>query len=185
MLAVTMGVHSLYIINKAGSLIYQRDFIPRQAGQPLNSNDYLRLAGLFHGMHTIARSVAPTKSGGIVQLEGDHMQLRCFQALTGTKFFAIADLASPQAQLESFLAEVYHLYTDYCLKNPFYDLEQPIHNNCEKYGNNTRQDKTRQQTKSDKILSGLIPTFYFPLLYFTILYFFAILHCNFIVPFGL
>jgi len=51
----------------------------------------------------------------------------------GGIFRHIADLASAQAQLETFLSEVYHLYADYCLKNPFYDLEQPIHNNCEKF----------------------------------------------------
>lgn len=32
----------------------------------------------------------------------------------------------------SFLSRLYELYADYVLKNPFYDLEQPIHN-CEKF----------------------------------------------------
>ena len=40
-------IYSLYIINKAGGLIYQKDF-----GEGLNkltSNEYLVLAGTFHG----------------------------------------------------------------------------------------------------------------------------------------
>ncbi|GAD99000.1 sybindin-like family protein [Paecilomyces variotii No. 5] len=42
-----MTVYSLIIINKAGGLIYQRDF---QAGlRKLSTNDYLVLAGTFHG----------------------------------------------------------------------------------------------------------------------------------------
>lgn len=41
------GVYSLIIINKAGGLIYQRDF---QSGlRKLSTNDYLVLAGTFHG----------------------------------------------------------------------------------------------------------------------------------------
>lgn len=77
------GIHAIYIINKAGGLIYQKDFI--QNASQLNSNDYLRLAGVFHGMHAIAKSVAPTKtSGGIVTLEAEHSQLRCYQSPTGT-----------------------------------------------------------------------------------------------------
>jgi hypothetical protein len=41
------AVFSLIIINKAGGLIYQREF---QAGlQKLSTNDYLVLAGTFHG----------------------------------------------------------------------------------------------------------------------------------------
>jgi hypothetical protein len=78
-----MGIHAIYVINKAGGLIYQKDFI--QNASQLNGNDYLRLAGVFHGMHTIARSVAPTKtSGGIVTLESEHSQLRCYQSPTGS-----------------------------------------------------------------------------------------------------
>jgi hypothetical protein len=43
----------------------------------------------------------------------------------------IADVQ--QDDLEKFLSDVYILYADYCLKNPFYELEQPIHNNCERF----------------------------------------------------
>lgn len=40
-------VYSLIIINKAGGLIFQRDF--NTALNKLNVNDYLVLAGTFHG----------------------------------------------------------------------------------------------------------------------------------------
>lgn len=42
-----MAIYSLVIINKAGGLVFQRDF-----NSPLNKvsvNDYLVLAGTFHG----------------------------------------------------------------------------------------------------------------------------------------
>ena len=48
---LTTGPHrvvfALIIINKAGGLVYQRDFNPGL--QNVNTNDYLVLAGTFHG----------------------------------------------------------------------------------------------------------------------------------------
>jgi hypothetical protein len=43
-------VFSLIIINKAGGLIYQREFQPGL--RKLSTNDYLVLAGTFHGYAT-------------------------------------------------------------------------------------------------------------------------------------
>lgn len=40
-------VYSLYIINKAGGLVYQKDFSNQL--EKLSSNEYLVLAGTFHG----------------------------------------------------------------------------------------------------------------------------------------
>lgn len=40
-------IYSLYIINKAGGLVYQKDFNDGLA--KLSSNEYLVLAGTFHG----------------------------------------------------------------------------------------------------------------------------------------
>ena len=51
--------------------------------------------------------------------------------IAGTKFFLTADPS--QAYLEELLSEIYELYIDYALKNPFYDIEQPIQNVCEKF----------------------------------------------------
>lgn len=41
-------IYSLYIINKAGGLIYHLDF-PNDHIPKLTSNEYLVLAGTFHG----------------------------------------------------------------------------------------------------------------------------------------
>ncbi|KAL2841926.1 Longin-like domain-containing protein [Aspergillus pseudoustus] len=52
-----MPVYSLIIINKAGGLVYQREFQPGLL--KLSTNDYLVLAGTFHGIHAITRSITP------------------------------------------------------------------------------------------------------------------------------
>src|SRR5271170_268256 len=45
-------IYSLLIINKAGGLIYNREY--NEGTSRLSSNDYLVLAGTFHGYHPIS-----------------------------------------------------------------------------------------------------------------------------------
>lgn len=70
------------ILNKAGGLIYQRDF--NEGLKKLSSNDYLVLAGTFHGVHAITSRVSPVPgSGGLEIMESEHFRMQCFQTLTG------------------------------------------------------------------------------------------------------
>ena len=101
---------SLYVINKAGGLIYQRDYTEGRLSK-LTSNEYLVLAGTFHGqvsggdvqtngpgiiiltllkldrVHAIASKISPVpNSSGIELLVGDTFKATCFQTLTGIAF---------------------------------------------------------------------------------------------------
>ncbi|CAG8629779.1 3418_t:CDS:2, partial [Diversispora eburnea] len=76
-------IYSLYIINKAGGLIYQKDF--NEGLAHLSSNEYLVLAGTFHGVHAITSQISPVKnssSSGLEVLEADTFKLYCYQTLT-------------------------------------------------------------------------------------------------------
>eukprot|EP00753_Platysulcus_tardus_P020623 PLAT8291.1.p2 GENE.PLAT8291.1~~PLAT8291.1.p2 ORF type:complete len:143 (-),score=61.39 PLAT8291.1:69-497(-) len=121
-----MLFYTVWIVNKAGQLIYQRDLstVPR-----LDGNECLRLASTFHSLHSIAGEVAPIASVGIEELEADTFTLRCFQSRTGLKMFILAERGTPD--LASVLATLYEYYADFVLKNPFYDLDMPIR--CEKF----------------------------------------------------
>ncbi|KAJ6086454.1 hypothetical protein N7467_005368 [Penicillium canescens] len=155
----TMTVFSLIIINKAGGLIYQREFQPGL--RKLSTNDYLVLAGTFHGVHAITRSITPklpisqptpspatsspgtttpAASGysypnpgvpvtGLDYLETDKFRLTCFQTLTGTKFLLFTDPMT--GNVETIVQKIYELYADYVMKNPFYQLEMPVR--CEAF----------------------------------------------------
>ncbi|KAK6330330.1 hypothetical protein TWF730_004823 [Orbilia blumenaviensis] len=121
----TMVVYAVLILNKAGGLIYQRDFNPGL--QKLSSNDYLILAGTFHGVHAITSQISPTNetsSSGLEVLESENFVMRCFQTLTGTKFLIFAE--PRQQNLDVVVRRVYELYADYVMKNPFYQIEMPI-----------------------------------------------------------
>ncbi|KAJ3014175.1 hypothetical protein HKX48_005300 [Thoreauomyces humboldtii] len=118
-------LHALLVINKAGGLIYNRDFTDGLA--KLTSNEYLVLAGTFHGVHAITSRISPVpNSSGMEVLETDAFKIFCFQTLTGVKFLLITDPATSQSNADLATRKVYELYADYVMKNPFYNPEMPI-----------------------------------------------------------
>jgi len=61
---------------------------------------------------------------GIEEIVAGGLVLRCLQTRTGVKFVITAEPGTPD--LDLVLKEIYVLYADYALKNPFYELEMPI-----------------------------------------------------------
>ena len=122
--------YSLYILNKTGGLIYNADF---SKDAPKNStNDHLRLGGSFYSMHAISSQLSPTgKASGIQTLETPTFKLRCYQTPTGVKFYLTAPPKQSQPEMKRLLLKIYNTYSDYVMKNPFYEPEQPIR--CEKF----------------------------------------------------
>lgn len=117
------AIYSIFIINKSGGLVFNKEYIP---GVFKNLNDTLRLASIWHSLHAISMQLSPVPScGGIELLQADTFDLHCFQTLTGTKFLAVTE---PQTPDVSFLLQnqIFDLYADYVLKNPFYEVEMPI-----------------------------------------------------------
>lgn len=133
-------VFALLVINKAGGLIYNRDFHADLS--KLSSNDLLILAGTFHGVHAITRSLLPqplrpqqtpgnfpTRPSGLEVLESSLFRLTCFQTVTGVKFLLFTEPAQPNVDVV--MRRVYELYADFVMKNPFYTVEMPIR--CQKF----------------------------------------------------
>ncbi|OAA53778.1 sybindin-like family protein [Niveomyces insectorum RCEF 264] len=160
-------VFALIVINKAGGLVYNRSFHEGSLNK-LSTNDYLIVAGTFHGVHAITTRLNPLKhlqsgsgagapgSGGggvssgnngalppgtvmtpaglapsrpdppsgLEVLESENFRMQCFNTLTGTKFLLFTDTA--QTNVDATMRRVYDLYSDYVMKNPFYQLEMPI-----------------------------------------------------------
>ncbi|PRT52846.1 Transport protein particle subunit trs23 [Wickerhamiella sorbophila] len=123
-----MGVKSIYILNKAGGLIFQRDF--GDSLSKLDSNDYLVIAGTLHSVHAITTRISPVAgSSGLTVMETPSFSLHIFQSQTGIKFMILTD--RQQYGIDSIASRIHHLYSDYVMKNPFYTLEMPIR--CEKF----------------------------------------------------
>ena len=85
---------SLWIINKAGGLIYQAEYFQYPKDVNLSSNDYLVLAGTLHGIHAIASRITPApgkESQGLEVLEADNLLIRVKMTATGTKLVPPVD----------------------------------------------------------------------------------------------
>mmetsp|Transcript_40328 Transcript_40328/g.114172 ORF Transcript_40328/g.114172 Transcript_40328/m.114172 type:complete len:138 (-) Transcript_40328:791-1204(-) len=124
------AVYALYIVNKSGGLIYDKDFVPTAR---LDVNDKLRIASMWHSLHAIASQLSPIPGcTGIQVLEAETFNLHCYQTPTSTKFLVMVEPASPN--VEKLLQTVYEYYADYVLKNPFYEVEMPIR--CELFDTN-------------------------------------------------
>merc|ERR1711871_4475 len=112
----------LFIINRSGGLVFNRNL--DAAAPNLSTNDWLRLGSTFHGLHAIAAQIAPVKSKGIEKIETSDFTLQCFQTLTGVKFIVTSTPGTND--VSSYLQNLYEIYVDFVLKNPFHENEMPI-----------------------------------------------------------
>ncbi|EGN95601.1 hypothetical protein SERLA73DRAFT_186707 [Serpula lacrymans var. lacrymans S7.3] len=118
-----MAVFGLWVINKAGGLVYQRNFADGLA--QLTSNEYLVLSGTLHGIHAITSRLSPTgSSSGAQVIEGESFKMTILLTATGTKFVLLTSLAEPTA--DTLLQKIYEAYADSVMKNPFHTPEMPI-----------------------------------------------------------
>ncbi|KIM48813.1 hypothetical protein M413DRAFT_59990 [Hebeloma cylindrosporum] len=118
-----MAIFGLWVINKAGGLVYQRNFADGLA--LLTSNEYLVLAGTLHGIHAITSRLSPMgSSSGVQVIEGESFKINIFLTVTGTKFVLLTSLSDTTAEVV--LQRVYDIYADAVMKNPFHTPEMPI-----------------------------------------------------------
>ena len=123
----------LLIVNKNGSLIYDRRFTNKIE---LNSNDYIQIAAIFYSMHAISSKLTPSSlskssdlklyNQGIEVIEANSVKLVCYQTLTKLKFIFVIDYQSNDSDCIYMFKKIYDIYSDLVSKNPFYELDMPI-----------------------------------------------------------
>ncbi|KAJ7578477.1 transport protein particle complex subunit [Mycena floridula] len=120
-----MAIFGLWVINKAGGLVYQRNFA--EGLSPLTSNEYLILAGTLHGIHAITTRLSPMgSSSGAQVIEAETFKMSILLTITGTKFVLLTSLSDSTASVDLLLQKVYEAYADAVMKNPFHTPEMPI-----------------------------------------------------------
>lgn len=133
-------VYSVWIINKAGGLIYHRFNESNCPHSNLSSNDCLMLASTFQSVHAISSKISPAGGEGVQTLSYDSstdkhsFQLHCLHTLTGLKILLATsttttnttNTSSTTSNIEALLRRIYEIYSDYALKNPFHTVEMPI-----------------------------------------------------------
>ena len=88
---------------------------------PLKSGRSRASVGAGAGAGTPTR---PDPSSGLEVLESENFRLQCFNTMTGTKFLLFTD--TTQTNVDVTIRRIYDMYSDYVMKNPFYQLEMPI-----------------------------------------------------------
>ncbi|TXT10710.1 hypothetical protein VHUM_02215 [Vanrija humicola] len=122
-----MTIHALWVINKAGGLVFNRSYTDTLPPLPLNT--VLILAGTLHGIHAITARLAPAPvpgsvPAGLTSFEAEGWGGHVFLTPTGTKFVVLHSLN--QQGLDDTLRRVYEIYSDAVMKNPFHTPEMPI-----------------------------------------------------------
>ncbi|KAK8846836.1 hypothetical protein IAR55_005924 [Kwoniella newhampshirensis] len=122
-----MTVHALWVISKAGGLVFSRSYSDVLPTLPVNT--ILTLAGILHGIHAITAKLTPSPIpgqpvGGMESFEAEGWAGRIFLTATGTKFVVLHSL--PHPGLDDLLRRIYEIYSDAVMKNPFHTLEMPI-----------------------------------------------------------
>ena len=123
----------LLIVNKNGSLIYDRGF---SSAVKLTSNEVINIASIFYSMHAISSKLTPPgyektselklENGGIEIMEASSMRLVCFQTLTKIKFIFVTDYQTALEKCQENFRKIYDVYSDVVAKNPNYELDMPI-----------------------------------------------------------
>eukprot|EP00835_Amoeboradix_gromovi_P004421 NODE_343_length_10566_cov_0.542371.p6 type:complete len:141 gc:universal NODE_343_length_10566_cov_0.542371:10007-9585(-) len=123
---------SIWIVNKAGSLIYSKEYNTNKQSniRSLSSNDAIVLASTLHSLTAISSRVSPIvgtqPSQGLRQIITSLFTIHLSSTVTGVKFIILATNGS--ANIDSFFSKLYEVYSDYVVKNAFYTLEHPIKN---------------------------------------------------------
>lgn len=86
-----MKVYSIYILNKAGGLIYQNDVNPGL--NKLSANDYLVLAGTIHGVHAIASKLKSTQVEPLGESSGNEKEVPIESSATFSSSVSVRDSA--------------------------------------------------------------------------------------------
>ncbi|KAI9635354.1 Sybindin-like protein [Dioszegia hungarica] len=125
-------IHAVWVINKAGGLVFNRSYSDVLPPLPLNA--VLILAGTLHGIHAITGRLDPTtnsksRSGpssgqGMEAFEAEGWGGRVWLSGTGTKFIVLHSI--PHSGLDELLRRIYEIYADAVMKNPFHTPEMPI-----------------------------------------------------------
>lgn len=125
-----MVVYSVMVLNSSGGLVFYQAY--HNNTPHLNSDEVIIIGATLHSLHAISVEVSPVeKSSGFTEFECTTWKLSCLQSITGLKFMIFTDLQHQKTQ--EILHNIYALYADYVLKNPFYTLDMPVANSCQKF----------------------------------------------------
>ncbi|KAA0152905.1 hypothetical protein FNF27_00118 [Cafeteria roenbergensis] len=119
--------YSVYVINKSGSISYERWVSPLPAPET-TANDHIRMASTLHTVYNMAAQVAPEGTSGIREVRTSAVTIFTLPTPTGITFVVTAppDTRVKVADAAVLFRRLYRSYADIILKDPFANPDQPI-----------------------------------------------------------
>ena len=117
-------VNFVWLINKAGQLMYSRDFA-NPGGRAIGENEKITWASALHGLLALSKELSPVQDCGPAEvIETSEFTLHCYSTLTELRIVVSTHPQVSKVYVEGLMVELYTAYTDYVLKNPFYTVDQ-------------------------------------------------------------
>ena len=96
----------------------------------MNTNELLRISGHLFACFAISSQIYPQEKAdvlnisdnGIESIECDGCNIVFFQSLTQIKFVVAVGKETAIATVKEKLYDIYLAFSDYCSKNPFYNV---------------------------------------------------------------
>lgn len=124
---------SLFISNRSGGLMYRKNF--KENVEELDKNLIMTIISTLHSLHFMTQQIAinPRNNQYMENIVIENGVICTHQSPTGVNFIVVAEGMTEIPQKEIFMQEIYSLYVDYVIKNPFYLDEQPFQNNSKEF----------------------------------------------------
>lgn len=105
----------------------------------LDANDHITLASTYFSLSTMSNECSPREpcTSGIREIGTTAGNIACLETPTGIRLIAAAAKHISVMQLHQFLKDLYRLYADFVVKNPFFVPNQLIH--ASKFGNGVQK----------------------------------------------
>lgn len=116
-------MQQVYLINSSGSLMYSYSTIKN-----LDSNDHIALASTYFSLSIMSNECSPREpcTSGLREIGTTAGSIACLETPTGIRLIAAAAKHVPIVRLHQFLRDLYRLYADFVVKNPFFVPNQLI-----------------------------------------------------------
>eukprot|EP00792_Barthelona_sp_PAP020_P005123 TRINITY_DN2508_c0_g1_i3.p1 TRINITY_DN2508_c0_g1~~TRINITY_DN2508_c0_g1_i3.p1 ORF type:complete len:135 (+),score=25.39 TRINITY_DN2508_c0_g1_i3:46-450(+) len=116
-------IYSIFISNRSGTLTFLNNY--KESTKKISYDQGLDLTSMLHALQLLLVQLSPIPiDSGMKELTFGQYKMVCLTTPTKLTICAITDVITQG--IEDLLDEIYFLYCNYALKNPFQRQDMPI-----------------------------------------------------------
>eukprot|EP00038_Savillea_parva_P026146 m.51756 g.51756 ORF g.51756 m.51756 type:complete len:141 (-) comp7331_c0_seq1:2048-2470(-) len=118
-------IFNFYLFDRKGECLYHQEWKRLSANRRLEDGNAKLMFGMLYSIKNFVRRISPTVpyEGFKHYITGSY-KLNCVETMTGLKVVLTTDVNVGDIQTD--LRDIYKLYIEYAVKNPCYELGEPI-----------------------------------------------------------